>query len=173
MIDITQRVNFLKNIHLFRGLSDENLMSVAKEFVVMRQSGTTETVFRQGETGDTLFLIYSGKVSVHALEKGKAGVKTLATLIAGDYFGEEALVTRKKRSATVVAEPGTQLLKLGIENYKTLAKQFPQIRHNIYVVARSRQMVLNPLSSSFSCLPRCAVHSAHTPTLIRAMRFLE
>ena len=139
MPDLTQRVNFLKKLHLFRGLTDDKLISVARQFVEMPQSVITETIFRQGETGDTLFLIYTGKVSVTVLEKGKGEINTLATLIAGDYFGEETLVTRQKRSATVVAEPGTQLLKLGIESYKTLAKQFPQIRHNVNVVAGSRR----------------------------------
>ena len=138
MPDTTQRVNFLKKLHLFRGLNENQLISVANEFVETKPSVNDETIVRQGEAGDTLYIIYNGKVSVN--RKAKNGAKTLAALIAGDYFGEEALLTKQKRSATIIAEPGTILLKLGPNGYKTLVKQFPQIRHNINVVVGSRRL---------------------------------
>jgi hypothetical protein len=141
-IDITQLVNFLKKLHLFRGLKDDQLVAVAREFEALQLCTETETIVRQGETGDALYLIYNGKVTVNAWErrKGQLDTKILATLITGDYFGEEALVTRQKRSATIVAEKGTQLLKLSVQNYKNLVKQFPQMRNNFNIVVRSRRL---------------------------------
>lgn len=140
MPDTTQRVAFLKKLHLFRGLTDDQLISVAREFEDVPAYTTSHTVFSQGAPGDAVYIIYSGKVTVNILDKVKGGTKTLATLIAGDYFGEESLVTRQKRSATIIAEPGTHLLKLDVAGYKNLETKFPQIKHNFNVVVRSRRL---------------------------------
>jgi hypothetical protein len=141
MLDTTQRINFLKKLHLFRGLKDEELIPVADEFVALPLYTTSEVVFSQDSHGDALFVIFSGKVTITQAtpRNHQSRAKKIATLVAGDYFGEEALVTKQKRSATVTAEPGTLLLKLGIENYKRLVKKFPDIKHNFEVVVSSRR----------------------------------
>ncbi len=142
MPDLTQRVYFLKKIHLFRGLTDGQLIAVAREFTETPVSVTTETIIHQGDVGDTLFIIYNGKATVNILDKksGRHEIKTIATLTSGDYFGEESLVNRQKRSATVVIEKGTVLLKLGLIGYKNLVRQFPQIHNNFKVVVESRRL---------------------------------
>ena len=93
MPDITQRVNFLKKMHLFRGLKDDQLIQVAREFTELPPFEAQQTVFKQDTKGDALFIIYTGKVSVKFTSNGnvKSATKILATLIPGDYFGEEAL----------------------------------------------------------------------------------
>jgi len=142
MPDITQRVNFLKKMHLFRGLKDDQLIQVAREFTELPAFDAQQTVFKQDTKGDALFIIYSGKVSVKYTSNGnvKSSTKILATLIPGDYFGEEALVTKQKRSATIIAEPGTLLLKLGLENFNRLVKILPHLRRNFEIVVKSRRL---------------------------------
>ena len=60
-----------------------------------------ETILNQGETGDSGFVVVSGTVEV-SVGSGKAA-KTLATLSAGDVFGEMSLIDPSPRSATVRA----------------------------------------------------------------------
>ncbi len=55
-------------------------------------------LFREGEYGDRVFIIHSGKVKI--VKKVRAADKTLAILGKGDFFGEMAVLDSKPRSAT-------------------------------------------------------------------------
>jgi CRP-like cAMP-binding protein len=80
-----------------------------------------QTVVRQGEQGDALFLIEEGQAEVRAT--GQDGtVATIATLGPGHYFGEIALVTGGPRTADVVAITPLTLLRLDRVGYELLAQ---------------------------------------------------
>ena len=69
-------------------------------------------LFRQGETGDSLFVLLSGRVrAVYAPDAGSELV--LATLAPPDVFGELALVDGGPRAVSVVALESTRVLTLG------------------------------------------------------------
>ncbi len=142
MPDTIQRVNFLKKLHLFRGMTDEQLLPVADELEELPPYTTQEVVFSQGSSGDALFVIFKGKVTISQVksQNRREQPQRLAALVAGDYFGEESLVTNQKRSATATAEPGTLLLKLGPAGYRRLVRKFPDIRHNFEVVVSTRRL---------------------------------
>ena len=75
-----------------------------------REYADGEVVCRQGEPGNCMYLVQSGKVEV--VHEG-AGVETiLGRLRAGDIFGEMAIVDRGPRSATVRAAGGARILTL-------------------------------------------------------------
>ena len=61
-----------------------------------------EDVVRQGEPGDSCYLVRSGRVEVVAGQHG-SGKRSLATLGPGSLFGEAALLTDAPRNATVRA----------------------------------------------------------------------
>lgn len=67
-------------------------------------------VFRQGEVGDTMYIVQSGAVEVSQNQDGREVV--LAILEKGDFFGEMALFQAEKRSATVRAVHPSRLLPL-------------------------------------------------------------
>ncbi len=67
-----------------------------------------EAIINQGETGDCMYVIQSGKVTVFQCMNGKE--VHLAELNEGDFFGEMALFERKIRSATVRALGEVQVL---------------------------------------------------------------
>jgi len=85
-----------------------------------------EVIFEEGSTGDEMYLIHSGKVSLQA-GHGTAGEVTLAVLNPGDFFGEMALVDNYERSATAVAtEDNTQLIALDKAKFMFMIQQQPQ-----------------------------------------------
>jgi CRP-like cAMP-binding protein len=69
-----------------------------------------EVIIRQGELGDCMYLILSGKVEV--LQRKDEQEYSLAVLEKGDFFGEMGLFEQDVRSATVRALGGAILLTL-------------------------------------------------------------
>ena len=70
-----------------------------------------DTVIRQGEIGDYFYLICDGKC--HVTRQFESGTRiSLASLGAGDSFGEEALLSDGKRNATVTMETDGVLVRL-------------------------------------------------------------
>jgi CRP-like cAMP-binding protein len=60
-----------------------------------------EILFRENEPGDTMFVIQAGQVRIR--KDAPDGVKTLAILGPGDFFGEMAILNGKPRTATAEA----------------------------------------------------------------------
>ena len=82
-------------------------------------------IIRQGDPGDTFYLIATGRVSVW-VNKGNERVK-VAELRADDYFGEMALISNAPRNATVVAEGLTELFVLEKSNFEKILLKNPAI----------------------------------------------
>lgn len=137
MVDTAQRIAFLKKVHLFRSLDDEQLTRVAEE-LTEHHFGAGEVVFRQGTQADSFFLIYRGKVRVTRRD-GRAESQ-LAVLVENDYFGEEALLTHRPRSASVNAQEESLLLALSRADFYALLKEAPALRPNLEVALESRRL---------------------------------
>ena len=74
-----------------------------------------DEVIRQGEQGDTAYIIQSGQVAIIK------GGKKIGELGAGDFFGEMALVTNAKRNATVRCLTPCEITVLGKEDFQALS----------------------------------------------------
>ena len=106
-----------------------------------RKAGTT--IFEEAAQGDTFYLIFRGKVIVFQKRKNKQKREyelRLATLVTGDYFGEEALLTNQRRSASLRAEEDTVLLSLPRAKFLALLKQIPQMKPNFVISVESRKL---------------------------------
>jgi uncharacterized membrane protein YdbT with pleckstrin-like domain len=134
-IEASQRVVFLKKIHLFHGLSDEQVAAVAAELGEMTFPADTD-ILREGEGGDSFYLLYQGSVQV--TQSGRT--QPIATLVAGDYFGEEALLARRRRTATVTASEDSHVLVLTYDQFQSLLKHVPRLRPNFEVTVASRRL---------------------------------
>jgi CRP-like cAMP-binding protein len=73
-----------------------------------------DVVFRQGDAAGDMYLIRRGRVAVSLLDDGVA--TNLATLKAGDFFGEMSLFDGKPRSATVTALEDVEVEAVSREN---------------------------------------------------------
>jgi NADH dehydrogenase len=83
-----------------------------------------DTIFYAGDTGDYLYIIVKGKVDVI-----KNDVK-ITTLNAGEYFGEMALMSDKKRSATIKASGPCKILAIKKEDFDVLMTHFSDLKDN-------------------------------------------
>ncbi|MCC6791106.1 MAG: cyclic nucleotide-binding domain-containing protein, partial [Thermomicrobiales bacterium] len=96
-----------------------------------------EYIVRQGETGDALYLIESGEADVRV--RTLAGdVMTVATLRAGDYFGEIALVSGEKRTADVVAVTPMSVLRLDKDAYSRYLAKIVEVDQTLSRTAARR-----------------------------------
>jgi len=120
-----EKENGLSERLLFSNLSVEKLAEV--EGVVRKEVVPANTiVFRQGDPGDTFYIITSGKVRV--FRKGQEGSETELSLLGpGDSFGEMALLVGKPRSAYVETVEETHLLILEKDQFDRVLKNHPDI----------------------------------------------
>jgi len=137
VIDIPARVAFLRKIHLFYGLEDDELETIAKEIEeVSYPEGAV--VFSQDSKSEGFYLIYQGSVRIVRKQKNKE--YQLALLVKNDYFGEMGLIARRKRSGTVTATSDTLLFVLKREDFETFFKSTHRLRLNLDVAVRSRKL---------------------------------
>jgi hypothetical protein len=138
-IGIPEKILHLRGIQIFAGLSVGELAAVASvtEEVVFPKN---ETVIREGERGDTMYLVIKGEVGVFKGQEGEGGMKEieLDRIRAGDYFGEMALVEDVVRSATVRTSEESTLLVLDRQEFAEIVKEYPQIALHICKVLSQR-----------------------------------
>ncbi len=116
-------VEFLKQTLLFSDVDRTTVSSVldAMDFVKVKKN---TTIVRQGDEGDTMFVIFAGKVQVRKEdETGRS--KNVAVLKEGDVFGEVALLEKVPRTASVRALEDVGLLMLRQHDFEQLL--LPQI----------------------------------------------
>ena len=81
-----------------------------------------EVVIKQGEEGDYYYIIKTGNAKVTRASKTGSEL-AIATLKAGDAFGEEALLSEAKRNATVKMESNGTLMRLSKDDFNALLKE--------------------------------------------------
>jgi sulfate permease, SulP family len=88
-----------------------------------------EVIFRQGEPGSSLFIVTTGRASVH-LADDRGGIR-LASFTPGAVFGELAILDRGPRSATVIADEDVTGFGLSDAAFATLCKHDPDVAINL------------------------------------------
>ncbi|MCC7413626.1 MAG: cyclic nucleotide-binding domain-containing protein [Gammaproteobacteria bacterium] len=83
---------------------------------------TGEVIIKQGDDGDSYYIIKSGKAKVTRTSKTGAEL-TLAQLSDGDAFGEEALLSESKRNATISMLSDGMLMRLSKDDFNALLKE--------------------------------------------------
>src|SRR4051812_24709123 len=95
----------LRAIDLFSNLSDDDLRRVAT-FATETSVGDGQVLMREGDYATDLVGIEEGTAEV------QRGGEAIATLSAGDVFGEMGLIDKSKRTASVVSKSPMRLMKL-------------------------------------------------------------
>ena len=115
----------LSDIHFFAELNDEDLSVIAK---VLKEKDfkTGTTVFKEGEDGQSLYIIKRGEVKAcKATPEGD--LLTLTLHKDGDIFGEMSFLDGRPRSATIVAIAETKVYVLEKGDFENLVDNHPRL----------------------------------------------
>jgi predicted acylesterase/phospholipase RssA len=115
---------FLASIEFFARLDELARIELADQLEPVHLTAG-DVLFRQGDAGDGLYLVVSGRVRVSVATRG--GERALADLGRGAMVGEIALLSDRPRSASVRALRDTELLKLQLSSFNTLIEQKPDL----------------------------------------------
>lgn len=102
----------LRDIAVLAQMDDLALDRLA-EALETKDYDAGQTVFTEGDPGDSMYFIAKGKVRIEKRAQASgAAAKTLTVLETGNYFGEMALMDQKPRSASAVAAEEARLYRL-------------------------------------------------------------
>ncbi len=108
----------LSKIHLFEGIAPSGLKRIA-EIATEEIHRVGQYVFREGDSGEALYLILEGKVRI-SREVSGMGEEALAVLGPGEAFGEMALVDDAPRSADAKVHERCRLLAISKDALESL-----------------------------------------------------
>jgi ATP/ADP translocase/HEAT repeat protein len=131
MISNVEKVLFLKKIDLFRRIRGDDLAriaNIAEEISFNDQ----EMVFGEGDLGDALYLVVTGKVKIHK------GETQLALLGERQCFGEISILDSEPRSASVTAVEPLLALKIRRDDFSEIMAQKPEIAQGVVKVLCAR-----------------------------------
>jgi len=135
----------LKKVPFFQRLPLEEFREVSKR-LRLRTAPTGDRIVTQGRSGSTLYLIARGVIRV-TREEG-AVVHDVATLMAGDFFGEMALLHGGSRRATCRAVTPCALYELRRDDLDAVLEVCPEMRQALEEAARVRREELEALGSA-------------------------
>ncbi|MBT5684590.1 MAG: cyclic nucleotide-binding domain-containing protein, partial [Gammaproteobacteria bacterium] len=131
-IEVTE---ILKKVPMFQGVSEAEHAFIGG-YLRTKTVPRGKIIIRQGSVGDSIFLIARGIANVEVTE-GDA-VSHVATLYAGDFFGEAALLHGTPRNATTIATTPCSLYELNRQDLDRICEQHPKIRQMVEEVDRER-----------------------------------
>lgn len=114
----SSKIELLRAIPLFRGLSQKHLNELAKHTDELTFDAD-HVLMREGAKGDELFIVVAGEA------RGERNGRHLFTLGPGDFIGELALLDSKPRSATVTCHEPMTVLVVSRAALKPLLRSVP------------------------------------------------
>ncbi|MBI3804939.1 MAG: cyclic nucleotide-binding domain-containing protein [Nitrospirae bacterium] len=133
-------------IPLFANLTAEEFSQVIEK-TTARSYPPGALIVREGEKGDSIYIVVKGRVKVVTRIAGQE--TALGVLNENDFFGEVAFLTGRPRTADVIALLETDLLELSGEALKALLVRFPHIREVLERLYLKRmQMTLDVVKGS-------------------------
>jgi len=133
----------LRRVKILSEFDDTQLGRFLK-FMEVRQVRQFAEVVKTGDHGDSMFLVLEGEVRVRMMMGTKE--KILATLPAGEFFGEMTLFDQGPRSADIVANSDCTLIRISADSLETLLNEAPELAPPLLIAicrtfsARIRQL---------------------------------
>jgi len=136
---LDHRVEILKRVEIFSTLEREDVALVASRLSVRRLEAH-ETVVRQGEAGESLFVVVEGLLDVLVARESRVDALQVGQMAPGSCFGEISLLTGEVRSATVVAATDAVVCEITKEHLSALLDARPEVAKMLCDVAAARRV---------------------------------
>jgi CRP/FNR family cyclic AMP-dependent transcriptional regulator len=118
-------IEALRSVPLFASLDDEaakNLRNLLSDKIVPQNT----RLFRQGDKGDAMYLIESGRVRISIHDHDRQEL-TLAELAQGDFFGEMSIIDGRQRSADAHVIEDARLAILSRDAFLSFVRSNPHV----------------------------------------------
>jgi CRP-like cAMP-binding protein len=153
MLRSIDKLGLLRTVSIFGQLTLAPLTALAAGLNV-QAFGRGQTIFQQGDPGDTLYFVARGQVRVyHPLAAGQE--LSVAIFRHGDFFGELALLDGQARSASAEAMLPTVTLTLGQAAFRQTIRDHPAIAEALLAELGSR------LRASSTFAEHLSISAAH------------
>jgi small-conductance mechanosensitive channel/CRP-like cAMP-binding protein len=127
----------LRGEPLFQCLSDSQIESLVSQSD-LNHFGRGERVIEEGADGDSMFILLRGEAQVSIAKNGSR--IPVATMHAGDCFGEMSLLTGEKRSATVRADGDCYVMEISKDVMADVIRQSPECLRQLSELLAQRRM---------------------------------
>ena len=115
----------LRSVPLFASLDDEAAVEL-RNLISETKVPQNTRLFRQGDKGDAMYLIESGRVRISIHDDDKQEV-TLAELAQGDFFGEMSIIDGRQRSADARVIEDANLAVLSRDAFLSFVRTNPNV----------------------------------------------
>ncbi|XP_029866599.1 cGMP-dependent protein kinase 2 isoform X2 [Aquila chrysaetos chrysaetos] len=120
--------NFLRSVSLLKNLPEDKLTKIT-DCLEVEYYDKGDYVIREGEEGNTFFIIAKGKVIVTQSSADHLQPQLIKNLHKGDYFGEKALIRDDVRSANVIAdEYNVECLVIDRETFNQIVGTYEELQ---------------------------------------------
>ena len=143
-LDLLNRIDFVAAL----AAESRGILAERARFL---EYGAGQAIVRQGEQGDTFYLVARGEVAVRVQLEG--GEKEVARLGRGAFFGEMSLLTGDPRTATVVALGDAALLAVDRDAFERVFAKDPSMAQELAAVIARRRMALESAKAQGTPLP--------------------
>eukprot|EP00795_Rhopilema_esculentum_P005180 gene5180-313_t len=138
---------FLKSVKLLKDLSEEMMYRIV-DVVEEDFYSEDDYIVREGEKGNTFYIIKSGRVKVLQMISGHHEPQEIRQLEAGDYFGEKALLSEDVRTASIIAlSPGVECMVIERETFLNVIGALENIQNIDYGDEERGAIRVSPKSS--------------------------
>src|SRR5947207_5093519 len=135
--DEEEERNILRDDPPFERLSEEQIENLVKQSRV-NNFGRGERVIQEGAEGDSMFVLLRGAAQVSVSKNGSS--IAVATLNAGDCFGEMSLLTGERRTATVQAQSDCHVMEISKPVMAEVLRDSPDCLERLSELLAKRKM---------------------------------